>query len=469
MTVENGLSAWFWDSPIGINEGLTSLKAKIFSSMQASPSHAAPGLVSDVLFSPLLAANQGNPWARRCPVMSDEAWLQLGVRRVLEQEPSGRGFVQAMCDGGIARLAVSSLFDNLASVRRLHSCRWSAEALRASVDRQRGRFDPLTAYSCLDQFAIFAGDGHYHEKATHDVARWGHATATQHFYALDLRTHSLRHVTAAQTGVTTTATGVTTTCKREHDMHALKRLGSVHLRMGTAKGRKVLHVWDRAVIDLTLWAKWKAGHGIYFISRCKDLLTLTKRGEFPFDATDPVNAGITSDVFVSNGNGSPIRLVTYVCPATGERYQYLTSEHTLPPGIIAYLYKMRWDIEKVFDEVKVKCKENKSWGSSPETKEVQAHFICMAHNLMLLLEDHLATERHIANEHEQKRKMERSDNQGKMAAKAGRSLAPMYHQIQRLSQRCVLFIRWLRNHLRSQSRWETSLTALRHIYRVPVG
>jgi len=58
----------------------------------------------------------------------------------------------------------------------------------------------------------------------------------------------------------------------------------------------------------------------------------------------------------------------------------VTSDHAIPPGLIAYLYKMRWDIEKVFDEVKVKCSEKKSWGSSPQTKEAQAHFICMAHN-----------------------------------------------------------------------------------------
>jgi hypothetical protein len=432
------------------------------------PPAAIRATVSDTFFAPLLEAARGNPHSRRCPAISDDMWLQLGVRRVLEQESSGRGFVQAMSDGGHANIAVSSLFDNLASKRRLLTSRWSAQALQQQVDRQRLKYDPLAKYSCLDAFAIFAGDGHYHEKATHDFARYEHDTATQHFYALDLRTHALRHITAAMTGPEIDEERVRVIRKRENDMHAIKRIGPDAMRLNTPCGRKVLHVWDRACIDLPLWANFKARHGIYFISRLKDLMILNKQKDFDFDAKDPINAGIESDISALNGNGSPVRLITYVCPATGERYQFITSENTLPPGIVAYLYKMRWDIEKVFDEVKIKCGEKKSWGSSPETKEVQAHFICIAHNLMLLLEDRLADDNRIANERETARKIKRAEFLKAKATKAGRIFAPMYQQINRLSQRCVLFIRWLRNHLRSRRLWIKSLDDLRHIYGVPV-
>lgn len=435
--------------------------------MRPFKSLATSDTVSDALFSPLLLNATDNPWSRRCPAITDDAWLRLGVRRVLEQEPSGRGFVQAMGDIGYADIAVSSLFDNLSSLRRLKWCRWAARDLRQHMDRQRLIHDPLSSHRCLDGFAIFAGDGHYHEKATHDLALLKHDNATQHFYALDLRTHSLRHITAAVTGPEINDKDEKIIRKREHDMHAIKRIGPNEMRMETPSGRKVLHVWDRAAIDLPLWSKWKSRHGIYFISRLKDLLTLTKQGEFPFDVNDPVNSGIESDIFVYSGNGSPVRLITYVCPATKERYQFLTSETTLPPGIIAYLYKMRWDIEKVFDEVKIKCRENKSWGSSPEAKESQAHFICVAHNLMLLLEDKLASESNVTNVREMKRKKKRSDTLCDMARKVGKTFAPMYQQITRMSQRCVTFIRWLRNHLRSEALWNQSISALRRIYGSP--
>jgi hypothetical protein len=455
---------------LGVKYLLTWLPKKNFFDLMHSlllPT-ASRATVSDTFFAPLLDAARGNPYARRCPSISDNTWVQLGVIRVLEQEPSGRGFVQAMCDSGHANIAVSSLFDNLASARRLRGIRWSAQSLQQQVDCQRLKYDPLAKYSCLDSFAIYAGDGHYHEKATHDLARFEHDTATQHFYALDLRTHTLRHITAAISGPGIDAAKVKVIRKRENDMHAIKRIGPDAMRLNTPRGRKVLHVWDRACIDLPLWENLKARHGIYFISRLKEHMILNKQKDFYFDEKNPINAGIESDISALNGNCSPIRLVTYVCPATGERYQFITSENTLPPGIIAYLYKMRWDIEKVFDEVKIKCGEKKSWGSSPEAKEVQAHFICIAHNLMLLLEDRLAIENRIANDREAARKIKRSKILKDKAAKAGRLFAPMYQQINRMSQRCVPFIRWLRNHLRSRGLWNQSLEALKRIYRVPV-
>jgi len=432
--------------------------------MRISSSPVASPTVEDAFFTPLRAAHADNPHTRRCPVISDEAWLLLGVRRVLESEPSGRGFLQYLSDSGQADIAVSTLFDNLSSERRLRGCRWTDAALRSQIDARRRDRDPLASYPCLSNFAIFAGDGHYHEKATHDVARYGHDAATQHFYALDLRTHTLRHVTAAETGIGTPAPATKSIRKREHDIRAIKRIGPEGMRMGVRTGTKVMHVWDRASIDLLLWARWKARHGIYFISRMKDRLALTKQGDFPYDRSDPINAGIESDEFMASGGGMPVRCVTYICPATKERFQFLTSDHTIPPGMIAYLYKMRWDIEKVFDEVKIKCAEKKSWGSSPQTKEAQAHFICMAHNLMLVCEQRMEAETGTVPTREKKRKSRRAQRQCERASENGGLLAPMYHCIQRYSQRSVIFIRWLRNHLRAQTLWEPAVAALGRHY-----
>ena len=248
------------------------------------PPAAIHATVSDTFFAPILEVAQENPHARRCPSISDEMWVQLGVLRVLEQEPSGRGFVQAMYDSGHASIAISSMFGNLASARRLLACRWTAQVLQQHVDSKRLKHDPLAQYSCLDNFAIFAGDGHYHEKAIHDLAQYGHDTATQHFYALDMRTHALRHITAAMTGPEMNEEKQINIRKREHDMHAIKRIGPESMRLNTPCGRKVLHVWDRACIDLPLWAKFKARHGIYFISLLKDLMILNKQNDFDFDA-----------------------------------------------------------------------------------------------------------------------------------------------------------------------------------------
>ena len=63
--------------------------------------------------------------------------------------------------------------------------------------------------------------------------------ATGHFFSLNLRSHALSHLTAADQ----------VERRKEHDMRALKRLSIASLRQGAARGRKVFYVWDRAGVD----------------------------------------------------------------------------------------------------------------------------------------------------------------------------------------------------------------------------
>jgi hypothetical protein len=86
--------------------------------------------------------------------------------------------------------------------------------------------------------------------------------------------------------------------KKEHDMRGLKRLEIATLRQGAPKGRKVLHVWDRAGIDFRQWYKWKQGSGIYMLSRCKTNMVLLPCGNLPFVGDDVINAGVLRDELV---------------------------------------------------------------------------------------------------------------------------------------------------------------------------
>ena len=47
---------------------------------------------------------------------------------------------------------------------------------------------------------------------------------------------------------------------------------------------------------------------------------------------------------------------------------------------------MRWDIEKVFVQIKNALLEQKALAKSMNAKSIQAQMICMAHNLSLLME-----------------------------------------------------------------------------------
>lgn len=205
-------------------------------------------------------------------------------------------------------------------------------------------------------------------------------------------------------------------------------------------GRKVLNVWDRAGIDFRQWFEWKHQSGIYFPSREKDNMNLEVLGNNPFDAADPVNGGVLADQTVGTTVGVAVRRITYQDPETGIIHHYLTNyPASVPPGVVALLYKIRWDVEKVFDEFKNKLMETKAWASSAIAKTVQARMLCLTHNLTTLMEQTIGKCCGLRNEVEFKRRENRQ-------AEKSSPLSSARLAVQRLTQRTVRFIRWLRNH-----------------------
>ena len=396
------------------------------------------------------------PSARICPELSDDQWLLLGVRRVLEDRPTGRGFLQHLLAAGLEAPATSHFFATLKSARRL--------ALIAGVSHGLARSLPALGTDFwggvpeLDGFEIQAGDGHFHAAAAHDTAAAddGIKYATGHFFTLNLRTHALAHLTAADQ----------VERKKEHDMHALKRLPMDALRQGAAKGRKVLYVWDRAGIDFREWHHWKHSGGLYFLSREKENMKLEVIGENPWERTDPRNQGVLADELVATSQGVSVRRVRYHCVLRGEEFRFLTSEHTLPPGVIAHLYRLRWEIEKTFDELKNKLGETKAWASAANAKAMQAHFLCLAHNLMILCEAELARVHGVRNEAELARRTKRLQKEAQRLAQKNALLPLLVRTLQRLTVRSVKFIRWLRVQLFLQPHHEPAIAALRQLYAV---
>jgi IS4 transposase len=117
-------------------------------------------------------------------------------------------------------------------------------------------------------------------------------------------------------------------------------------------------------------------------------MALMKSGDCCFDANDPINAGVVSDELVGTGNSEVLRKVTYADVHSGEVLEYITNvmDLKIAPGLIALLYKMRWDVEKSFDEMKNKLRERKAWASSATAKQMQAQLVSLTLNLVLLME-----------------------------------------------------------------------------------
>jgi hypothetical protein len=256
--------------------------------------------------------------------------------------------------------------------------------------------------------------------------------------------------------------------KKEHDMHALKRLTASALRQGAVKGRKVVMVYDRAVIDFRLWATWKSGSGIYVITRTKENMSLTLCGEPHFDDQDPINSGVIADQLVTAATGGGVlRRVIFNDVCTGEFYEFLTNilDQNVPPGVIAFLYRCRWGIEKTFDEFKNKLGEQKAWATSLTAKRIQGEMLCLTMNLIALIAHHLATTEDISNEPEKKRRAKRLEEAKAKAAEIGEVLPQALILVQAMTQHGVKLIRWLAARLWSPKPWKEACLELARLYR----
>jgi hypothetical protein len=268
-----------------------------------------------------------------------------------------------------------------------------------------------------------------------------------------MRRHLLRHIDIADQ----------IDREHEHDMRALKRQSLEALRQGARKGRKVLYVWDRAGIDLAAWEQWKRG-GVYFLSRQKDNMVLAPMQCKLWDHNDARNAGVLSDELCVSASGARVRRVGFVDALSGNSYAFITNEMTQPPGVIAELARRRWDIEKVFDQLKNKMSETKAWATSPTAKTMQALFVCMTHQLLRALEHLLETDHGIRPETELLRRRNRIATHQQTSRKNNRSFPSLRAAALRLTQHTVKFLRWLRASLQQKAPWRLLIDSLRLSY-----
>lgn len=409
--------------------------------------------VADHWFQPLAELlPQCREHTRHCPVLPDPSWLRLFLARALHEVRSGRAFLQEVGHRLPDCPELGSFFESLKSSRRANLVGELNTRLAAQLARVRP--DPLAQFPALDNFDVYAGDGHWHGAAAHDAAVDGVKYAMGHFFGLNLRTQAMVHLTAADQ----------LHRRKEHDMRALKRLELQTLRQGAPVGRQVIWVWDKAGIDFTQWYRWKQGSGIYVISCAKENMNLEVIGQRPWDRDDPVNQGVLADELVATSMHVAVRRVTYLDPVSGTRFEFLTTELTLAPGLIAHLYRLRWNIEKGFDEFKNKLGARKAWASGAIAKTIQARFLCLVHNLLLWFEQVVLEPAGVTPQAEDRRRARRLEETKRELARRHQTLPRLVESLQQGTQRSVKFIRWLRSHLFSPTPCSQALASLRASY-----
>lgn len=403
-------------------------------------------------FSPVIDVYEESEKRYHCNAITDLDFLEIGVLRCLTESKTGRDFVQRHGDHDRLDCDTDLFFKAFKSSRRISNLKSVNSLIKPLVAGCAE--DPYASIPELENFAVYSGDGHFHAGAVHDkkiATKDGREVkpATGHFFMINQRTQYMSHIGAAD---------MSGDRKGEHDMRAIKNCEVDELRGFEPKGKRVILVWDRAGIDFQFWNKVKFSSGLYFISREKENMILIPMEKLDFDRTDPRNHGVISDEKVEPATYSvSVRRIIYRDPITGTVFKFITTEMTLPPGIICLLYKQRWDIEKVYDEYKNKMEEKKSWGSGAESKTAHALFLCLTHNLMLIIEALLAAEG-IENESE----LERKESRLQESIENGGNFVATF--VQRCTVRSLKFIRWLRNLVYRQVPWDVAATRLRQIY-----
>ncbi len=128
----------------------------------------------------------------RCTDIPDIHYCQLGVLRCLSSSTTGHEFLQFHADQGLANIEPGHFFKALKSPRRLANIT-SLNDLLAGPMKHRIP-DPYAQCAELDDWDIYAIDGHYHKAACFDKRSEnpkGELRSTGHFLRMNMRNHHM--------------------------------------------------------------------------------------------------------------------------------------------------------------------------------------------------------------------------------------------------------------------------------------
>lgn len=383
----------------------------------------------------------------------DPEFVRCGVHRVLGQSDSGRDFLQhyrEVFDGSLAR---ATFFDSFHSRhRRDLLARLNTEVVR----RGRGQLpDLLAALPGIKGRAVLAVDGHHVEHATHSPRD----------AKGDFVSSNVLHVLCLRTGLLLNAAAVQGDGVYHHEMPVFRDRIADWLpkpRRGRP-GPKPIFVADPAFVDNAFWTLMQI-EGF----RGAQVITRTKKNMKPFlyetcriDAENPVNEGVTADLFVGFDGAGTMRIVRYRDPESGAEYEFLTTVEDLEPGLIALLYLSRWRIEKVFDTAKNKLGETKAWAVGEMAREIHSDFLALTHNLIVLLRNQLASEEGIREEKVERKREKALKIRSAIARRKGRKVAYIQRLMPVAVQLTAQLIRALRNGIIVGMRWLAAVGQLR--------
>lgn len=406
-------------------------------------------LVRDAFLQPALDLLPGLDKYREELDYSDPEFIALGVRRIHTFHPSGRSFLQSVRQCDLTEVSLRAYFGAASSPRRLALLHELNTILSRTVTAATDRF---VDFPELAGWEILALDGHAIQHATHEPkatmasGRREVPDTVTGLFLRDLRTGAAR-VLAQTDG-------------HQHEWAAVKARpwSDFHWH---PQARHTLLVIDPVAVDFAFLRGAKFKGGFTVITRMKANLVIRQARPLAWDKQDRRNQGVLSDERVRFGEPGEFRRVRYQDPESGEIYEFLTTEFHLPPGVIAQLYRLRWDIEKFFDVCENLLAEKRAWGAGPVPAQVQNEFLVLVHNLLLRLSGRLETEEGIRDEKVESKYEAALQDRVKAAKLKGATVSPWVRALRRITRWSSQFTRWIQDAILFGWDWNSGIHKLR--------
>jgi len=304
------------------------------------------------------------------------SFILYGCMRQVQSLTTLRDLVQTIFHSDTANdglpLAKSTFADAMASPKRRVITREIVSTLAQEAQQQLP--DKLLGVEGLGARQVIAIDGTYQKESSHYTAihpsdggvdnQKGHLLLT--FY--DVRK-------GIPLGVVTETQSVAEITLLKQGMAAAQKLMQV---------RNAIYSVDRAFIDGTHWDERKKKYKITVVTRMKSNLNYSQIGEENCVSKKCCNEGVLYDLTIKLDSSTlPWRLIGFQAP-DGIKYEYISNDLELEPGVIAFIYYRRWDEEKYFDNFKNDLSGAKAWSKNPIGIEQQAQLAIITYLLTRL-------------------------------------------------------------------------------------
>jgi len=151
------------------------------------------------------------------------------------------------------------------------------------------------------------------------------------------------------------------------------------------------YVMDKGYLDFARLFRLHR-HAAFFVIRAKSNLAYTRRESRPVDKTTGLRSDqsiVLTGPLVSQKYPEPLRRISYYDSEHQRKLVFLTNNFTLPPLVIAELYRCRWQVELFFKWIKQHLRIKAFYGTSENAVKTQVWIAVCVYVLVAILKKEL--------------------------------------------------------------------------------